>query len=395
MDTHPVDEKEKFIHRDLSWLSFNERVLEEAVDPTNPLLERIKFLAIFANNLDEFLMVRVAGLKRLLSSEYNRKDDFGYFPPELFSQLQDRVGVFFKKIYDIYKGEITGLLDRNKILVKTTDRLNAEQKKAVKWYFETVLYPIVTPMAVDEGHPFPTLPSKTTAFAILLERDKNKHLAILPIPKSIPRLLRLPSEKDESSFMLIDSIIRENLENFFRGYKILGHFGFRVIRDSELSVEEEYTKDLLKTIESEVKKRPKARGVSLQIEKSFNAELLELITQGLEFPGEQIIFINGDLDLTYLFELSGQVMKPELNYKGFVPQKIEYENIFDKIAEGDLLLHLPYQSFQPTIDLIQSAAKDKDVLAIKMTLCRVDEDSAIIKSLMEAAKNKKQIGRAH
>src|SRR3989338_12603 len=336
MDTHPVDEKEKFIHRDLSWLSFNERVLEEAVDPTNPLLERIKFLAIFANNLDEFLMVRVAGLKRLLSSEYNRKDDFGYFPPELFSQLQDRVGVFFKKIYDIYKGEITGLLDRNKILVKTTDRLNAEQKKAVKWYFETVLYPIVTPMAVDEGHPFPTLSSKTNAFAILLERDKNKHLAILPIPKAIPRLLKLPSEKDENCFMLIDYIISENLENFFRGYKILGSFGFRIIRDSEISAAEEYTTDLLKAIESEVKKRPTARVVSLQVEKNFNAELLELLAKGLEFPSNQIAFIDGNLDLTYYFELAAQATKPELNYRSFVPDRLEYENIFDKINEGDV-----------------------------------------------------------
>ncbi len=386
-----MDEKNKFIHRDLSWLSFNQRVLEEATDPQNPLLEKIKFLAIFANNLDEFFMVRVAGCRRLLDSGYNHKDDFGYFPQELFSEIKLRSDALIGRLYDLYENTIKKDLEKHKIFIRKAPQLNADQKKAVKRYFESTLYPIITPMAVDQSHPFPVLHTKTTAFGVHLKKDADPVLAIIPVPKSIPRLLKLPSEGDEFSFILIDDIIRENLESFFRGYTLLGNFAFRIIRDSEISAQEEYTSSLLKAIEEEIKKRPKAKVVSLQIENNRHPELLKLLHEGMEFPEESITNIGGDLDMTYLFELAGQVTKPELLYRSFVPAKKEYDNIFDAVKEEDFFVHLPYQSFQPTIDLIQSAARDKDVLAIKMTLYRADEESAIIKGLMEAAKNKKQV----
>lgn len=386
-----MDEKNKFIHRDLSWLSFNERVLEEATDPHNPLLEKIKFLAIFANNLDEFFMVRVAGLRRLLDSGYNHKDDFGYYPQELFAEIKSRSDLMVNRFYDLYENAIKKDLEKNKITIRKANQLNAEQKKAAKRYFESTLYPIITPMAVDQGHPFPVLHTKTTALGVYLKREATNALAIIPIPKSIPRLLKLPSEKEEFCFILIDDIIRENLENFFRGYTILGNFSFRLIRDSELTIKEEFASNLLKAIEEEVKKRPKARVVSLQIEKNAHPEFLKLLRDAIEYPEDSITPINGDLDMTYLFDLVGQTTKPELLYRSFVPAKKEYENIFDAIKEEDFIVHVPYQSFQPTIDLISTAAKDKDVLAIKMTLYRADEESAIIKGLMEAAKNKKQV----
>ncbi len=391
MDSEKRPEQDKFIHRDLSWLKFNERVLEEAADFSNPLLERVKFLAIFINNLDEFFMVRVAGVKRLIDSGYNNKDRYGYYPQEVFEAIKDQSEQLIKRLYDVYQNKICKDLEKNEIFLKTSENLNAEQKKYVKRYFDTTLFPIITPMAVDQGRPFPVLPSKTLAFAVSLSRKDETLLAIIPIPKNIPRLLKLPAEKDEVNFILIDEIIRQNIDVFFKGYKINNFALFRLMKDSEFSLEEEFTSDLLKAIEAEVRKRSWAKVVYLEVEKACPPELLETLCQGLNFLKEDIVRISSELDLAYLFELNAQVEKPQLCYKSFVPAKISYENIFDKINEGDFVAHLPFQSFYPTVDLITAAAKDENVLAIKMTLYRTNQDSAIIRALQEAAKNKKQV----
>ncbi|MBU2102982.1 MAG: polyphosphate kinase 1 [Candidatus Omnitrophota bacterium] len=391
MEEKSLSIKEKFIHRDISWLAFNERVLEEAADGNNPLLERLKFLAIFVNNLDEFFMVRVAGLRRLLDSGYTKEDSFGAYPQELYVQIRESAGALTSRLYETYQGKIAKELAKAKIIIKKFDDLSAVQAKYIKRYFETVLFPIMTPMAVDQGHPFPVLPSKTIAFAVNLARYEELHLVIIPVPKVISRLVKLPSEKDEFHCILTDEIIRANLTNFFRGYKIIGNSAFRVIRDSELSINEEYAPNLLKAIEDEVKKRPKAKAVYLEAEKAFDRGLLDSLCQAIEFPRDEVVNIEGDLDLTYLFDLISQVNKPELMYPAYIPAKIEYENIFDKIKEGDFIVHLPYQSFQPTADFIREAACDQGVLAIKMTLYRTDEDSIIIQALKDAAKSKKQV----
>ena len=386
-----MEQKEKYIHRDLSWLSFNERVLEEAVDSRNPLLEKVRFLAIFANNLDEFFMVRVAGLKRLLDFGYSRKDSFGYHPLELYPEIRIKTEELIKRLYDIYQNRTVRDLEKNKIFLKKYNELNPAQKKHVKRYFDSTIFPIITPMAVDQGHPFPVLPSKTIAIAVSLKRYDRPHLAILPIPSNIPQLLRLPSEKDEYCFILIDEIIRQNLKSFFRGYKIENSSVFRVIRDSELLVNEEYAPDLLEAIESEVKKRPKARIVYLELEKSCTPELAEMLCHNIDFSRDEIMWIDGYLDLTFLFELVSQVTKPALLFRDYIPGKIPYDNIFDRISESDFLLHPPFQSFFATVDLIRAAAHDENVLAIKMTLYRTNKDSGIVKALKDAAKNNKQV----
>ncbi|MFA7283291.1 MAG: polyphosphate kinase 1 [Candidatus Omnitrophota bacterium] len=385
------DPKDIFIHRDLSWLAFNERVLQQAAEGSNPLFERLKFLSIVAGNLDEFFMVRVSGLKRLIDAGHNHKDQFGYYPYELFAEIFSRVEAQISKLHAIYKESIGRDLQKNKIFILKPGQLNGEQKRSVKRYFETTLFPIITPLAVDPGHPFPVLHSKTNAFALYLSRKDQECLALIVIPKSVPRLFKLPSEKDELCFIFVDEIIRENLEVFFRGYKILDNFSFRVIRDSEIYLQEEYAPDLLKAIEDEIKKRPKAKVISLQAEKGKHDKALELLYTSLDFPKEDIIYVDGNIDLSSLSELPAQASRPDLMFSSYTPAKTEYENIFDKIREGDFLLHVPYQSFYPTVDLIQAAAKDNDVLAIKMTLYRTNDDSAIIKALAEAAKNKKQV----
>jgi len=385
------DPKNIFIHRDLSWLSFNERVLGEALDGNNPLLERLRFLSIAANNLYEFFMVRVSGLKRLIDAGHNHKDQFGYYPDEVFTEIFTRVNSQIARLYAVYKESIDRELQKNKIFILKPGQLDDEQKRAVKRYFETTLFPILTPIAVDPGHPFPVLHSKTNAIALSLSRRGETFLALMVIPNSVPRLYKLPSKNNEFCFIFIDEIIRENLEIFFRSYRIEDSFCFRVIRDSEIAFSEEYAPDLLKAIEDELKKRPRAKVISLQVENGKHDALLELLYTKLDFPKENIIFVGGNLDLSSLAELSLQVTRLDLMFASYTPAKLEYENIFDRIKEGDLLLHVPYQSFYPTVDLIQAAAKDNDVLAIKMTLYRTNEDSAIIKALAEAAKNKKQV----
>ncbi|MDP2653057.1 MAG: polyphosphate kinase 1 [Candidatus Omnitrophota bacterium] len=384
------DIKDRLIHRDLSWLSFNERVLEEASAGANPFLERLRFLAIFANNLDEFTMVRVAGLKRLIDSQYNDKDSFGYYPQDLLAEIKTRTDALTKRAYEIYN-KFRKDLEKNTIFIRDHEELNAEQKKFVKRFFDTTLFPIITPMAVDQGRPFPVLPSKTLAWAVSLSRKDQLHMAIIPIPKNIPRLLRVPAEKDETCFIFIDEIILQNIKNFFRGYNVEGTTLFRLIRDSELSVEEEGTPDLLKAIEGEVRKRTRAKIVLLEIEKACSAQLLESLCLALDYPKDDVVSIPGNLDLTFFYELVRQTERPDLCYRAFARAKIDYENIFDKINDGDFITHLPFQSFYPTVDLIQSAARDENVLAIKMTLYRTNEDSAIIKGLKDAAKNKKQV----
>ncbi len=383
--------QEQFIHRDLSWLAFNKRVLEEAADERNPLLERLRFLAIFTSNLDEFFMVRVAGVKKLIASGYNRRDAFGHYPQDLATALKVQADELVRDMYAVYSGPVKTALEAAKIYLRSPADLGPEQKKYVKRFFDTTLFPIMTPMAVDQGHPFPVLPSKTIAFAVSILRSETNHLAILPVPKAVPRLLKVPAEGDEFCFVLTEAIIRENLKEFFKGYKIQGSALFRVLRDSELELDEEFAPNLLKAMEKELKKRSTASPVHVQMETDTPPELMEVVCAGLDFPKEEVVVVPADLDPTFLFEMSSGVEKPELRFASYSPAKVPYENIFDKIKEEDFIMHLPFQSFFPTVDLVQTAAKDPDVLAIKMTLYRTGEGSAIIQALTDAAKRGKQV----
>ncbi|MFH0754634.1 MAG: polyphosphate kinase 1 [Candidatus Omnitrophota bacterium] len=391
MAPESLEDQDKFIHRDLSWLMFNERVLDEALEVGNPLLERARFVAIFMNNLDEFLMVRFSGLKHLLEAQYNRRDLYGYYPQDIHRQVRERVELLVQKAYHIYEEKLKPELVKEHIVLRKAADLNADQQKFAKRFFDATLYPIITPMAIDQGHPFPVLTSKTISFAVHLERKGELHLAVIPVPANVPRLVKLPSGKDTQEFILIDEILRDNLKNFFRGYEIKGAALFRIIRDGELEVDEEFSSNLLKTIEDEIKKRSRAKVVSLVVEKDCTPGLVEALTGVLAFPLDAVAFVEGAMDLTFLFQLAASAGDVRLVYPLHVPPKAAYENIFERIKEGDMLIHVPFQSFQPTIDLIVTAASDPDVLAIKMTLYRASEDSEIVAALKVAAKNKKQV----
>jgi len=336
-------------------------------------------------------MVRMSGAKKLVASGYNRRDQFGFYPHELFAEIKTRTDRLVENFYEVYQGPVRDALEEEKIFIKKPEELNPEQRKYVQRFFDTTLYPIITPMAVDGGHPFPVLPSRTIAFAANIIRSEKNHLAIIPIPKSVPRLVKVPAEGEESVYVLTDYLIKENLGQFFKGYKIQDASLFRVLRDSELEVDEGFAPDLLKALEKELKKRSSAKAVYLQMEQGTTPELLEVLCNGIDFPKEEVVFTSSDLDLTFLYDLSSWTDKPQLRYASFTSVKSPYENIFDKIKDEDFIIHVPYQSFIPTCELVAAAAKDPDVLAIKMTLYRTNEDSAIIKALMEAAKNRKQV----
>jgi polyphosphate kinase len=336
-------------------------------------------------------MVRMSGLTKLLAAGYNKRDQFGFYPQELFAEIKTRTDALVEKFYKVYEDSIKDALQAQKIFIKKPDELSETQAKYAKRFFDTTLFPIITPMAVDGGHPFPVLPARTIAFAVNIIRSDKNHLAIIPIPQSVPRLLKVPSEGEESVYVLIDYLIKKNLEQFFKGYKIKDASLFRVLRDSELEVDEGFAPDLLKALEKELKKRSSAKAVYLQIEQGTAPELLEVLCNGIDFPKEEVVFTSSDLDLTFLFDLAAGTDKPQLRYASFTSVKSSYENIFEKIKNEDFIVHVPFQSFMPTCELVAAAAKDPDVLAIKMTLYRTNEDSAIIKALMEAAKKRKQV----
>lgn len=383
--------RDKYLARDLSWLKFNKRVLKEASNKDNPLLERVRFLAIFMNNLDEFFMVRVANLKRRKASMFNQLDEFGLYPHELLEQINAETNNGIVNLYKVYDGLLAKEFLNENIKMADISQLKKEAKRFVNDYFHSMLYPIITPMGVDAGHPFPVLPTKTLAFAVSIKRKKEDFLAIIPIPKNVPRVIRVPSAKGEHLFVLVEEIIQDNLKAFFKGYHINESTLFRVIRDSELDVEEESTENLLKDIDREVKNRIIANVVHMEVADTCSEHLLAMLSEGLSFPTVEVVRIRGQFDLTYLFQLASLVEKPNLCYPSYKVRKLEYENIFDKIKEGDFILHVPFDSFDPTVDLIEEAARDENVLAIKMTLYRTNSDSAIISALKEAASNNKQV----
>ena len=273
------DRRHLLIHRELSWLAFNERVLEEALDPSNPLLERAKFVAIFINNLDEFYMVRVAGIKRLIDAGYTKPDGYGWFTDEINDAIDRRVRVLMKRLYKIHQELVHGVMRQHGISVLRYAELDARDKKAVDGYFGSTLYPLMTPMAVDQGHPFPILPSKTISFSVRVKRGKNFRFAILPLPTVVPRLYELRADKGNYRCILIDEIVRNNITAFFRGYEVVEAVPFRVLRDSELDLEEEYADDLMVAIEHEVKKRPRAKAVYVGVEREMSPSMLTRLSK--------------------------------------------------------------------------------------------------------------------
>ena len=390
-----------FRNRELSWLDFNYRVLSEARDKTLPLLERIKFLAITASNLDEFFMVRVASLKDMVNAEYDKEDISGLTPVRQLEAIGLKAHGLVSVQYSTYNHTFLSSLRLQHIhLIPKFEKLSPLQSEFVDQYFHTNVYPVLTPMAVDSSRPFPLLRNKTLNIAALLKDPTSSNtyeFATVQVPNVLPRMIELPSEKEgEITFLLLEQIIEKNIASLFLNYEVVAAHPYRIMRNADLSIDEEEAADLLLEIEKQLKKRQHGEVIRLEIEESMDPRLIDILRRKLDIKTDSDIYpVPGPIDLTFLFKLSALEGFDELRYPRHHPKLPAFmsddQNIFEAIQNGDLLLHHPYDSFDPIIEFISQAASDETVLAIKQTLYRVSSNSPIISSLEKAAENGKQV----
>ncbi len=410
---------EYYINRELSWMKFDERVLEEARDKSLPLLERVKMLGITASNLDEFFMVRVASLKDMVHAGYNKRDIAGMTPKEQLSELSTVTHEFTDLQYVTWRRSLLPLLKEKGIrIISRHEELSAKEGAYLDKYFEEEIFPVLTPMAVDSSRPFPLVRNKTLNIgaimtpldsANLLSREREKDgekkpaetdFALVQVPDVLPRLIAIPSDlgsdsKSERTFILLEEVIERNLSRLFLNYRIECAHPFRIMRNADLAIDEDEAEDLLKEIEKQVKRRQWGEVIRLEVEEGIDPALLHILIEELNVGEQDIYRINGPLDLAFLSKIASLPGYDDLKIPGWTPRQPKYmvkdEDIFTQIRKGDILLQHPYESFEPVVDFIRTAADDKDTLAIKMTLYRVSGNSPIIAALARAAENGKQV----
>ncbi len=391
---------EYYRNRELSWIQFNYRVLEEARDKTLPLFERVKFLSITASNLDEFFMVRVASLKDMVHAEYKKPDIAGMTPEEQLTAIGEELHGFVNLQYSTYNRSILPLLEQEGVRVITShEKLTKEEGAFVDQYFQESVYPVLTPMAVDSSRPFPLIRNKTLNIAALIAKkgeEKEKHLdfATVQVPSVLPRIVRIPS-KNGVTVILLEEVIERNIAKLFLNYDVICAHPYRIERNADLSFDEEEAADLLKEIQKQLKRRQWGEVIKLEVDEHVDKRLLKLLKRELNIKEQDIYKINGPLDLTFLMKLYGLPGFDHLKVPKYVPKKVAAIDpeisIFDNIKKGDILLHHPYQTFDPVVDFIRQASVDPQVLAIKQTLYRVSGNSPIIAALAKAAENGKQV----
>ncbi len=388
-----------YCNRELSWILFNKRVLSEARDKSNPLFERLKFLSITASNLDEFFMVRVASLKDMVNAGYKKPDIAGYTPKQQLQMLDEVTHELVKEQYSVYRKSLLPQLARNHLkVIEHHEQLTEEEGSYIDRYFIDHVYPVLTPMAVDSSRPFPLIRNKSLNIGALLSKkggDDGLEFATVQVPSVLPRIVRIPSPEGETTVILLEEVIERNIRKLFLNYDIVCAHPFRIMRNADLTIEEDEAEDLLKEIEKQIKRRQWGQAIRLEVEDGMDARLLKIIKNELGISTEEIYNINGPLDLTFLMKMYGMEGCDDLKKKTYIPQnhpKLPPDcDIFEQIKKGDILLHHPYQSFTPVVHFIQKAAKDPDVLAIKQTLYRVSGNSPIIAALAQAAENGKQV----
>jgi polyphosphate kinase len=391
---HTYDNHENFINRELSWLEFNQRVLDEAKDNTNPLLERLKFLAISGSNLDEFFMVRVGSLYSQIQAGFEAKEVAGLTPAEQINKILHRVRRMVKDQYKTYDHLYDHLGNKN-IRIFTYDMLSDKQLAFVNDYYKNILYPVLTPMVIDSGRPFPLLLNKTLNVGVILKTNKGDQelFATIQVPSVLERLVPIPGGEGEN-FVLLEDIIKNHLSELF-GFKILSAACYRITKNADLSLNEEGAEDLLETIEESLKQRKWGLAVRLEIEDIHDDRIINKLKQEFEISRDQIFEIKGPIDLTFIDKLYGIKGFNELKFEAIkslpVKELQECNDMFQAISKKDIFLHHPYESFSSVVKLVETAAQDEKVLAIKQTLYRVSGNSPIIAALSKAAENGKQV----
>ena len=413
-----------FYNRELSWLEFDDRILHEARDSKNPLLERLNFLSITASNLDEFYIVRVASLRDMQSIDFAERDIAGFSIDEQLERIDQKTRRTMSLMYSTYTRSLVPSLASEKIFLKNYDELSDQLKAIADSYFKAVLYPILTPMAVDSSRPFPLIYNRMLNMCVRLlnepkkvklqERatfglasdskkksvNEDKYMyATVQIPTVVKRLYQIPTE-DGDVFVPVEQIIRANVDMLFDGQTVVATAFYRVMRNADLDIDEDEAEDLLKEIEAQVRRRRFGEIIRLEVQDDIDSDLLHYIVDELEVDEADIFSVNGPIDLTFLSKLTSacKAKHPELCYKAHEPAEaasfdgpVSELDIFEQIREKDRIVHHPYETFEPVLEFIKQAARDPNVLAIKQTLYRVSDRSPIIASLLEAAQNGKQV----
>lgn len=391
-----LDNPDLYLNPHLSLLAFQRRVLEEARDTSTPLLERVKFLSILASNIDEFFMVRVAGLWQQIENRSLETHIDGRSPGEQLELIRQDVTSLTTEMYRVWRDEFVPELRAAGIKILDNSELNPQQQTFLDDYFRREVYPVLTPLAVDHGRPFPHISNLSlNVGAVVSNGDGQEHFARVKVPGTLPQLLLLPSEVGELNYIWLEQAIISNLRMLFPDMEIVKADVFHVTRDAELAIQELETEDLLESVQEAVWRRRFRDAVRLQIDAAMPQRLLEILTSNLELDQNDVYRVHGPVDLSRLKALLS-IDRPALKDKPFiatVPRGFTgpRSEIFAAIAEGDVLMHQPYESFQPVVDFLRAAAKDPDVLAIKMTLYRVGRNSPIVEALLEAIENEKQV----
>jgi polyphosphate kinase len=391
-----VSDPSLYINRETSWLAFNRRVLEEADDDRNPLLERVKFLAISASNLDEFFEVRVAGLLQRIEEGFI---DAG---PDALSAQQERELIagethdFVEEQYECWNKKLLPALAKENIRVLDLKDLSSEQERFIESYCEKEVDPLLTPVTVDPAHPFPRVLNKALCIALLLKRKRRAsgtYMGVITVPRALPRLVRLPSQTGTDFVFLADLLIY-HAARMYRGYDILSAASFRVTRNSNLYLEEEETRNLLESVRTELHRRRKGDAVRLEIDASASAEIAKRLQQTFELEDWQIFYTQGPVNLSRLFNFY-DLERPGLKYKTLVARELRLpassNNIFAELRKHDILLHHPFDSFDAVVDFIESAASDPEVISLKQTIYRTSRDSPIVEALISAAAAEKEV----
>ncbi len=391
---------ESYVNRELSWIEFNYRVLSEARDKSLPLFERLKFLSITASNLDEFYMVRVASLKDMVHAKYTKPDIAGLKPPEQLEKISERTHELVALQYSTYNRSLLPTLKQNGLrVVQVHEDLSEEEGSYADSYFERNVYPVLTPMAVDSSRPFPLVRNKSLNIAALLQKksgEEELEFAMVQVPSVLPRIVELPAgKKEERVVILLEQIIERNIGSLFLNYNVISAHPFRIMRNADLTIDEEEAEDLLEEIQKQLKKRQWGEAIRLEVEEKMDKRLLKILKRELSISSVDIFEIAGPLDLTFLMKMYGMKGFNHLKAIPYIPQQVprlmNEEDIFTNIREGDILLHHPYETFDPVVNFVKTAATDRSVLAIKQTLYRVSGNSPIIAALAEAADNGKQV----
>ncbi|NDJ79327.1 MAG: polyphosphate kinase 1 [Chloroflexi bacterium] len=393
-----------YINRELGMLEFNYRVLEEGLDPTNPLLERVKFLAIFANNLDEFFMIRVSGLREQVAAGVIETPADGLTPAQQLAAIRKRLLPMFDAQYRCFWDELVPELKQHNIIVGSYSDLPDDRKEALQLFFEEEIFPVLTPLAVDPGRPFPHISNLSLNLAVLmLDENKQQRFARLKVPQALPRLVSVDEMAHKylkkrvgkrKTFVFLEEIIAANLEKLFPGMQILESHPFRVTRNADMEIEEDEASDLLETIEAGVRQRRFGRVVRLEIQEDMPQFLLDMLKGYLGVERSDIYSLAAPLGMSQLFALAGLDV-PDLKDPPYVPQRPpvlnQSEDLFALLRQHDVMVYHPFDSFLPVIEFIRTAAHDPQVMAIKVTLYRVGSNSPIVNALLEAQENGKQV----